>query len=511
MKRGKVMNSKFLIRVLMFVMALVTVFSLAACNKPSGNENPTDVPTDSGEQPTTPPETPTTPPNVDVNAPDLPTDTYGGTEFKVYIRGLASDGADYSAELYVGQALGAAPTAVERAVYERMTAVADTYQVIFDVNVRAGGLDSNVVDSSAKTGVDVYDLIVDHGRFMFRNAAKNLLLDFADLPYVDTNQPWWNQEANETFRTAGGKLFTMTGDISYYSVGSAFAMFFNKDIIADIPELESPYEKVYNDEWTFAVFEEYVTTADSNLNGDNTGDIATDAFGYGTSWWRGPVQALYSTGERVLIRKNNEWRFTINKDICNRMFFDIRELLFDSGVAYLHRADDYSKLRNAFMGDKVAFFDDNIHAASVFKGSDLNFGLLPWPKYNDEVEEYYSAVDAGTNLYGVLRNTSEANAKRVSVILEALAYYGSRDVMPFYYDTILSYQYLKDDDSIEMLHIIHDHLVMDIGYFYSSLESTFRNAVISINGTGSLSTEVEKVLGGAEDDMEAWDNLDKEE
>lgn len=504
------MNSKFLMRVLLLVMALVTVFSLAACNKTTENETPTEAPTQQpggNETPTTPNETPTTP-NVDSEL-DLPTDTYNGTEFKVYIRGMSSDAVDYSQELYVGETLSASPTALERAVYERMTMIADTYDVIFGVQVKAGSLDKNVIDSSSKTGTDVYDLVVDHGRYMFGFANKNQLLDYANLPYVDTNQPWWNQEANETFRTAGGKLFTMTGDISYLSVGSAFAMFFNKDIIGDIQDLESPYEKVYADEWTFEVFEQYVTTADSNMDGDNSGEVTTDSFGYATAWWRGPVQALYSTGERVLIRKNDEWRFTLDKDITNRMFFDYRELLFNSGVAYLMRADDYTQLKQAFMGDRVAFFDDNLHAASAFKGSDLNFGLLPWPKYDDEVENYYSAVDAGTNLYGVLRNTSEENAKRISVVLESLAYYGSRDVMPFYFDTILSYQYLKDDDSIEMLHIIHDNLVLDLGYFMSELQSTFRNAIINKDGS-SLTTEVEKVIGGAEDDMKKWDELDKE-
>ena len=502
------MNSKLLMRVILVVLALVTLLSFTACNKPSGGETPTDAPTDGPEPPTDDPETPTTPENE--GGPDLPKETLGG-EFKVYIRAMGQDQVNYSSELFVGYSLGASPTSVERAVYERMSMVAEEYGVIFDVQTKDGGLDSTVIDTSSKTGTDVYDLVVDHGRFMFNYANKNLLLDYADLPYVDTNQPWWNQEANETFRTAGGKLFTMTGDISYLSVGCAFAMFFNKDIIEDIPELKSPYQLVYADEWTFENFETYVTTADSNMDGDNSGDPTTDTFGYATAWWRGPVQALYSTGERVMIRKNNEWRFTLNKDICNRMFFDYRELLFNSGVAFLKRSDKYIDVQQAFMSDQVAFFDDNLHAASSFKGSDLNFGLLPWPKYNDEVEEYYSAVDAGTNLYGVLRNTSEANARRVSIVLEALAYYGSRDVLPFYFDTILSYQYLKDDDSIQMLHIIHENLVLDLGYFMGELESTFRNAVIKTDASVSLSTEVEAVLGSAIEFMEKWDALDKEE
>ena len=508
--------NKLLTKIVLILLTLTTLLCFASCNTPS--EGPvTEAPTDPTG--TVPPggdeETPTTGPdngnNGDEEGPDLPTQKYDG-EFKVYIRGWGSEGFDYTDELFVGYTLDPSPSSLDRAVYERMILVQDKYGVIFDVLSRDDGTDKSVVDTSAKTGTDVFDLLVDHGVHTFGYAQKNLLLDYAKLPYVDTSNPWWNQNMQESFRTAGGKLFAMTGDIGYYSMGSTFAMFFNKDIIADIPSLASPYEKVRADEWTFETFEEYVTIADSNMNGDNSGDLVTDSFGYGTAEWRGPVQAFYSTGERTVIRKNNEWRITVNKDICNRVFFDYRDLLFNSGVAYLKRAVDYADLRSAFISDRVCFFDDNLQAASYFKGSDLNFGLLPWPKYNDEVEEYYSAVDAGTNVYSVLRNTTQANAERVSVVIEALAYYGYRDIMPFYYDTILSYQYLKDRDAIDMLHIIHDNLVFDLGYFLgNTISGVFRTAVISKDGSASLSTAVDENLGSAEEQLKAWDALDKEE
>ena len=437
---------------------------------------------------------------------------FNGAEFKAYIRGMGGDGVDYGSDVYVGRELNPEATAVERAVYTRMINIEDTYGVIFDVTVEDGALNANTVNNSAMTGVDVYDMIVDHGRYMMSYAEKNTLLDYAKLPYVDVDQDWWNQEVNETFRTPGGKLFVMTGDISYLSVGTAFSMFFNKDIIADVQGLESPYEKVYADEWTFEEFESYVLATDSNLNGDGSDVVGQDKFGYATAWWRGPVQVFYTTGTRVLQRKGDEWDFTINSNIANKALVDFRDLMFNTGSAHLEKADNYQNLQLAFAADQIAFFDDQLHAASVFKGTDLNFGLLPWPKYNDSLDEgvYPSAVDAGTNLYGVLRNTTEENAKKASVVLESLAYQGSKEVIPFYFDTILSYQYLKDDDSIKMLHIIHDNLVIDFGYFYSAMASTFREVAINPTG-GSLSTKVQSQKQVALDGMEKWDALDDED
>jgi hypothetical protein len=170
----------------------------------------------------------------------------------------------------------------------------------------------------------------------------------------------------------------------------------------------------------------------------------------------------------------------------------------------------YNNLKDAFVAQRVAFMDGQVNEAGYFAGSDTSYGVLPWPKYNKRVKEFYSAVDAGTSLFGVMRNTSDENAKRISIVLEAMAYSGHKDILPLYFDTILSYQYLKDEDSIEMLHIIHDNLVLDFGYFYSQACDVFRLAVIQPDA-GSLSHEMDEIEQAAREDLWAkWNILDEE-
>ena len=143
-----------------------------------------------------------------------------------------------------------------------------------------------------------------------------------------------------------------------------------------------------------------------------------------------------------------------------------------------------------------------------FAGEDLNYGLLPFPKYRKNVKEYYTSVSAGTNLYGVMRNTSKENAERISVILEAMAWEGHDKVLPLYYDTVLSYQALKDEDSIEMLHIIHDSLIWDFGYFYSKACNVFRNCVVDPE-SGSLLHAIGELEESTLEELYAkWNALD---
>ena len=58
------------------------------------------------------------------------------------------------------------------------------------------------------------------------------------------------------------------------------------------------------------------------------------------------------------------------------------------------------------------------------------------------------------------------DVERTGVIAEALAYYGKKNVLPAYYDLNLVGQSSRDEPSEEMLDIIFDNLVYDIGYIY---------------------------------------------
>ena len=494
---------KLTLRAFLLLLAILMVIPFTGCQEtPTPQE--TDPVTDPAEtDPTTDPSTdPETDPETNPEGPNLPDEKFNGTEFTILIR----DNEVYLEDIYIKE-LDAHTTSVQRAVYQRLSDITHTYGVIFDAVTDVST--SEKVSNAAKGQLDTFDLVVDHGRTMFNSAVGNNFYDWNNLPYVDLTAAWWNQEAVEEFSTPGGKLFTMLGDISHMSVGTAFCMFFNKALVEDVEGLASPYDLVRDNQWLFETFEEYVATLDSSLDGDGSGLLETDSFGYGTWYWRGPIQLLYSTGYRVLEWKNDDWKFTLDNDTTNSAAFDMRELLFHSGSAVMSQTDNYVDLKQAFIDKRVAFMDGQVDEARVFAGSDTSYGVLPWPKYNKRVKEYFSAVDAGTNLYGVMRNTSEENAKRISIVLEAMAYTGHKDVMPLYFDTILSYQYLKDEESIEMLHIIHENLVIDFGYFYSKVCNLFAD-VATDETLGSLTKALDELEESAREDLyEKWNALDE--
>ena len=152
------------IKLFAILLAMLMLVSLVACNKVEEPEAPTDAPTQdetptNGETPTGDQQTPDIPGQA---LSHLPTDTYGDEEFSILFN---HENRCFNA--IIMEELGTQPTSVERAVYERMTYISDTYKIKFQGYKALDYRDDLVSKMStyAKTGTDAMDLCLAHGRF----------------------------------------------------------------------------------------------------------------------------------------------------------------------------------------------------------------------------------------------------------------------------------------------------------------------------------------------------------
>ena len=488
---------RLILRVFLLLLTLLMVIPFAGCQEtPAPQEtNPETDP--AGSDPETDP-TETDP--GEEEGPVLPVKNYNNDAFVI----LTREQTEHLETLWV-ESITEKSSSLHRAVYQRLRNIGYEYGIAFEAKIASP---SYLVSTNVKAGQDVFDLVSDHGNVQVSNAIKGYYYDWNDLPYVDLSAKWWSQEAVREFSTAGGKLFIGFGDIGYMSVGSGGCIFFNKTLLKDVQGLESPYTLVDEKKWDFATFEEYVLTMDANMDGgDGSGRVDTDVFGYVTGNYLGTSHYFHAAGARVLTRKNGEWRITIDNDTTNSAAFDMRELVLDSGAVGFLNDFDYSPTRTAFMQGRTAFVSALVNDAVFFADSDVRYGVLPFPKYTSRVKEYYTVVSAGTSLYTVMRNTTEENAERISIVLEAMAYDGYKTIMPLYYDVVLSYQALQDEDSLRMLNLIHDHLVLDLGAFLGIAGDVIYKAA-SDRESSSLSQLYGEIESTAQEKLLEWLALD---
>ena len=280
------------------------------------------------------------------------------------------------------------------------------------------------------------------------------------------DKPWWNQDARENLSICR-KLYTCAGDICYLNLGAANAMFYNKQLMNELG-IGNIYETVLNGDWTFDKFSEYVMMGSRDLNGDTQIDIENDRFGYVTGHWIGPMQVLYTGGQRILT-KNDDDELVLSLNTERTVdIYDTFFTLLDSDPCYIQLDENMEPIYNSFSENRALFVDMNIKDVEKLRDMNADFGIIPWPKFDESEDKYYTNVDADCSLIGVPITSSDP--ERTSIIIEALAAEGYQSVIPQYYEVALQTKYARDDESVQMIDLIRAGQVFDVGYYYSHNE-----------------------------------------
>lgn len=386
---------------------------------------------------------------------DLPDVRYDGTTFTMFIRNHDA----FFNEMYIEESDS---DLMNDAIYERNRRVEERFGVEFDV-VRSSGDYGAQAKDSILAGDDTYDLLVVHARSLNSYAQENLLYDWNDdLKYIDLDKPWWSQDARKNL-SIGGRLYSCPGDITYLTLGSTNAMLFNKQVAEDI-KIEGLYQTAIDGKWTFDYFTQLCKDVARDLNGDDQIKINDDLVGYATAYWVGAINILYSGGQRVATKdENDELVLTLNSERTIEIFEKFFDFT-DSEAGYVQQENDGVKYTDLFSEGKLLFTDMNLRNISTLRDMNTDFGILPWPKFDENVDKYYSNVDAGSNLLCV--PITAKDPEMVSIILEALAADSHSNVIQKYYEVTLQTKYSRDDESVKMLDLINEGIVFDIDYFY---------------------------------------------
>jgi len=391
--------------------------------------------------------------NADLT-PYLPEADYEGYEFNILIRQQVRARQDFIFE--------DTAEVLDEALYQRQLAVEERFGITIKLIEKGASGDDAV--TSIRAGDDDYDLVLPHAHVAWGSyIIPGLALDWADLPHVDLDRPWWNRDARESL-SIGGKIFTTTGDASYLSLGCANAIAFNKKLFKDL-EIPEPYQMVLEGKWTFDEFARIVRMGSRDLNGDGVLDIKNDRLGFVTTIWQAPVAFLYTCGARTTRKDANDIPYIALNESPKTITFlgELFELLKSEHCHDFNESEAPELLHiRAFEDEKALMMDLNIYALKELRGMDNNYGILPYPKYT-ESDAYTASVDAGVHTLIVPHTAKDPG--RTSAVLESLSAEGYKTVMPAFYEKSLQVKYTRDDVSVQMLDIIKDTRVFDFGYY----------------------------------------------
>lgn len=300
-------------------------------------------------------------------------------------------------------------------------------------------------------------------------AQGGYLEDLMALEHLhELSEPWWYEHfVNEV--ELFGKVFYASGDISFYNFNATAAILFNKELFAEF-EIEAPYSLVRNKEWTLDKLREIQTIGFSGeVEVDGKIDYK-DKVAITTSndmMWA----QFFACGGRIVSKDEDGSPYLSIWSETNNNYIDkILEIMKDTDNLIL--ADDYFSvvtwpgelLMEAFTTGRSLMHIASIDAIGATSEMVQEFGIVPYPLYDENQENYYSFLnpwvgDAVCIPYGHDDNTLEF----ISIVMETMGAEGKNEITPEFYEVALKRQKTRDDDSLEMLDIISATVGCDFG------------------------------------------------
>ncbi len=463
-------------RILSFVIALVMMLSMAftmiACSEEEPSDTPpvNDTPTqetpgedkpgedkpgeNDPETPDNPPESPDTPedPYAAYNIPDsLPERSFRSEGIDEFVIACQDDMVHFFwVEDYDG-------SIVDNAVFKSVAAVEQR----FDVSVSAYQASSN---QTIKNGITTQDGSFDFAFLLDVTASgfslENLFTNLYNLDSLDFSKPWWPAPSIEAL-TYQGKMFLGSSTMSYLGLGQTFLVYFNKTLFTDI-ELEYPYEAVMAGEWYMEDMIElsenfgyYFGNNDVKDPDDTFGFLCPDGF-YG--WFESfGIEMVKKDGDDLILNAHCEEAY----ELIENVYY----LLHDSDYGY---TNSEATVNEMFSNDQSLFIYGKLrNAYDVFRYHEVDYGILPVPKLNEDQVDYHSAY---TDRFFVIPSSpvSGKNEQDIGFILEALSAEGYRTIYPAYYEEAMQNRYATDAESKQILAMLHQYRVIDFSYIYTS-------------------------------------------
>ena len=323
------------------------------------------------------------------------------------------------------------------------------------------------ISKAVKAGSDDYQMALTHCLSGVVELSTNgLVADWNTLPIVDFTKPWWNQRMNETM-SVDGILLTAVSDFIIFDPN---VIYFNKRLAQEL-DVGDIYQIVRDGKWTWAKLTELAKLASKDLNGDGKFD-KDDQYGLVTHVGWMMESAIQSCD--IYISKMGDGGYLVNNLNTERygnLVYMLYELFHVGNQTFLGNWDANNpaavyESQVPMSSDRAFFHVDPLSAGKRYRAYEVEFGILPFPKYDEAQKDYLSL-----SWNGFMMIPRTADPETVGAVSEALAAESYRLTVPAYYDVLLTSKVARDVESTEMIDIIYKGAVYDFALNFGNWET----------------------------------------
>ncbi len=483
-----------LIRIISLLIVCIMLVGLVACAKDDKTDETNNVNVGTG---------------LSEFDPGLPEKRFeDGTTFTFAVRWMENnDTYDWNNTDIVSESLDG--DRISQAVFGRNTYMKSQYNV--DIEIMKAGECSNssatgspmatFIDTQYMSGDIEFDAILAAPGDTVGFAIRNMLVDLETVEYLNFEKSWWDQNSVEQLNF-GDRRFMVAGDVTIIDNKATTAYAINRTMMEtlDIPNI---YDTVEDGTWTLAKMREYSAMAYDDVNNDSI--IDQDDI-IGVSYWQDAGYTFIISSGMSFAELNSDGQPEIT--VGNQDFIDAWDYIIDTitDKGFLNRANQADSTVSPFTQERALFNWATVASLMSYRslGSDVDYGIIPAPKYNEDQEDYITAPAAyGFSVLSV-PNASADELADTGYILEAFAAKSRETVLPEFYDVVLKYRTAEHPEDSAMLDVIFENIKYDIGNlmnfggYCSEILGLFNKADKSINtwyagNKTMIEAEVEKV------------------
>ncbi|MBO5127321.1 MAG: hypothetical protein J6D10_07100 [Clostridia bacterium] len=420
---------------------------------------------------------------------DLPDELdFAGQEIKL-LYWSDVENQEFTAEEFTGEI-------VNDAIYQRNLNVED------DLNVKytwigtpgnGGNIDAYVakVRESHTAGDNAYDIYASYSRTIMASVINGFTTNLEDAPYLDFDKPWWPDNLLKE-STINNHLYLVSGDISTNVLHMMYCVYYNRQLLEDY-QLENPTDLVFENRWTLDALVSMSTGAYLDLNGNTKKDI-DDQFGFTITDFHN--DAFYTGSDLKLVEHDAEKILIVSPDFFGEKSVSVIEKLGPwetSNDVYV--GGDYEI---PFTEGRSVFTINRAHYASkALRDSELSYGIVPVPKYDEAQADYRTVMGNPVTLYSISVSTPYKDI--CAAVLECMASNGYRLTTPAIFENNMKAKYSTDNINAQMYDIVRESVSFELGRFMnkylSNITDIFFAALVKNDANwGSTAAKYSKPL-----------------
>ena len=373
---------------------------------------------------------------------------------------------------------------VTDAIWTRNLTVEDRLDVAFNYIRSASANQGEVtaaIKSVAAAGLNEWDFLLTTNNTTVTRGIDNLMLDLSTLPHLDLTQPYWWQNAMDNVSLTGDSYRYLIGDFMLLNYLRTGAFLYNKNLYEDLyGNPDELYINVLDGTWTYDHMINRAQEAYKDVNGNGRTD-ADDITGYviGNTYEEQMCQVAMGFDLQTYLR-NDDGSITLLMD--SERIFDVSRRLYEM----THQ--NFALVINSKLSDAGLHFTkgttlfaplrfDQVTGAN-FRNMEDDYGILPYPKYDDSQSEYVTLCHNSSGSASVLITLGEKRYALVGAVLEALGSETYRSVTDVFLESALKMKYSRDSTSGQVIDIIVGSIRKDLVHEYSTYTNDIFNTLV---------------------------------